>query len=129
VPVCVNDGFIKAFSPEFLIRYGRISLFVRAVSDLWTSALVRMLKEKDPQGEIGQVVMLADPAAVEVIRRLVAMPALKEPFFQESMGFVKVGAIEMAFNAAFGPQAFARWLVAFEGGEYRVCEAITQRST
>lgn len=129
IPVGVTEGFIRSFTLEFLDRFGDNSLFVRAVSDLWTSALACMLEAKDPLRTPETVTLLADPVAVDIIRALVGTAALKDPLFQEPTGFVKVGAIEASFDATFGPGAFARWLVAFEAREFDVCETITRIPT
>jgi hypothetical protein len=128
VPVGVSEGFIKSFAAPFLERFGEDSLFVRTVSDYWTSALARMLIAKGKISDADPVALFSDPDALAAIVLLSKDEALKEPLFQEPMGFAAPGAIESSFDAAYGPASFRKWLSAFEKREFELCGRIAQRS-
>ena len=126
VPVNVNDGFIKSFDARFLERFGLDSLFVRSLSDLWTSAYARMLLSHDKLQHNDLVTLLSDAEAVGILEKLVKNDSLKDPLLQEALGFADPGAIESAFNTTYGTDAFTKWLTAFEQRAFRVCLDITK---
>ncbi len=126
-PVSFSDGFIKSFAAPFFEHYGKDSLFVRTVSDLWTSAYARMLIDLGEITDATPVPLFSDPDALAVISDLVQVEALKMPLLQEPMGFAPIGTIESSFNGAFGAGSFERWLSAFEERKFDLCEKITRR--
>ena len=126
--VNVGDGFLKSFAPSFLSRFGADALFVRTVSDLFTSALARMLREKGRLGEADPVALFSDAEALDVLRALTrAHPSLKEPLFQEPLGYAADGAIAESFDALFDAGTFGIWLAAFEARAFDQCRAVTLR--
>ncbi len=127
VLVRVRDGFIKSFSAPFLERFGERSLFVRTVSDLWTSALARMLIEKGQLTDSDPVALFSDAEALALIRALSGEEALKEPLLQEPVGYADPGAIQAAFESTFGVGSFTKWLAAFESRQFRRCAELVSR--
>lgn len=127
ISVRVRDGFIKSFAAEFLDQFGENSLFARTVSDLWTSALARMLVEKGQLSDSDPVALLSDDEALQILRPLASDEALKEPLLQEPLGYSEVGTIKSAFDSAFGSGAFDKWLSAFEQREFENCSRLSQR--
>ena len=125
--VTLSDAFIKSFAAPFVEHFGKDSLFVRTLSDLWTSAYARMLIDIGNINEATPVPLFSDPDALAVISDLVQNAALKLPLFQEPMGFAQLGTIESSFNSAFGSESFETWLLAFEERKFDLCEQITQR--
>ena len=127
VSVKVGDGFRKSFATPFLERFGEDSLFVRTLSDLWTSALARMLIEKRQISEADPIALFSDAEALAIIRALSRNEALKNPLLQEPVGHAEAGAIEHAFESAFGSGSFKQWLAAFEGRDFARCTQLSQR--
>ena len=127
VAVRVRDGFLKSFAAPFVERFGENSLFVRTVSDLWTSALARMLIEKGQISESDPVALFSDEEALGVLRALSSDEALKEPLLQEPLGYADAGAIAESFDSAFGVGSFAKWLVAFEKRQFDLCPPLSRR--
>ncbi len=127
VSVRVRDGFIKSFASAFLDHFGEDSLFARTVSDLWTSALARMLIDRGRLTESDPVALLADEEALQIVRALATDEALKEPLLQEPLGYSEVGTIKTSFDSAFGPGSFEAWLSAFEEREFETCSHLSQR--
>ena len=127
VSVSVGDGFAKSFAPSFLSRFGAQSLFVRTVSDFLTLGLARMLREKGRLGESDPVALFSDAEALDVLRALTrAHPSLKQPLFQEPLGYATDGAIAESFDALFDAGTFGTWLAAFEVRAFDRCRAVTQ---
>jgi hypothetical protein len=127
VSVRVRDGFLKSFAASFVERFGEDSLFVRTVSDLWTTALARMLIEKGLISESDPVALFSDAEAVGVLRALSSEEALKEPLLQETLGYSDGGAIADSFDSTFGAGSFAKWLTAFEKREFGHCAQLSRR--
>ena len=109
--VNVDEGFLPKFSDAFLERYGRESIFVRTLSDYFTSNLVRVLEVNG---------MLNNPDTVAMFSNQVALDLLSEWFrsvdgatqiaFQESIGRQPVGSLESLVDKTLGQGRFQQWL-------------------
>lgn len=102
-------------------------MFLKALSDLWTIALLKLREAHGLCDPGGLPVVFSTREAVEVLRALCAKDEnLKRALFQEPFGFGERGAIERAFTQAFGDGAYTRWRDAFEGEQFNRCYAVME---
>ena len=125
IPVSVHDGFLESFAEPFLETFGRESLFVRTVSDLWTIALARGLIDKGEMDDMVSVPLFSDDVALTELRILLGDLSLKQALLQEPMGFADPGTIEKVFDSLYGDGSFSYWLSAFERREFTECRKVT----
>jgi len=121
------EGAISRFDERFAQRIGEESVLLKALSDLWTIALHRLLKANGLCDAGGVAVLYSNDQAVQVLRTLCAKDqALQEAVFQEPFGFGQPGAIEREFLRVFGEDMNAQWRDAFEREQFDRCLALME---
>ena len=121
------EGAICRFDLQFVLRTGENSLFLKALSDLWTLAMYKLRKANGLcLSESGPVLFSSDQA-VDVLATLSATDeTMKMAMFQEPFGFGQSGAIERAFAKVFGDGLYTKWLITFEDGQFDQCLALIE---
>ena len=120
-----SEGALARFDRGFVERVGPESVFVRALSDLWTIAFARLLSRHERLGSGKPLMLYSNEQAVGVVRALCAKDeALKRALFQEPFGFAPSGAIEEAFGKALGPDQYHQWLDAIEHEHFDRCHSL-----
>ena len=120
IPISVSEGFLPHFSADFRARYGEDSLFVRAVSDFYTQAVVRTLWRRNKLRDPSRVALFASPDAVraikELMERLTDRGAASNALLMEATGGRPSGTFEQIVDTEFATGFFAGWLEAFQAG-------------
>ena len=125
VTMNVGEGFLPHFAPEYLLHYGADSEFVRAVSDLFTLAVAKVLEQAGQLHAPSDVALFSDDQALDALRELVrAVEAVRQPLLQEAHGAAPLGASAVAIDAVLGKGAFQIWLVAFQMRDHRRCAEV-----
>jgi hypothetical protein len=119
------ESALVRFDPQFVELYGKDSLFVCGLADLWTVAMHNLLAA--PRGKsTSPAVRIGDNAALAQVSGLVrSSEILQVALFQEPFGFVGQGAIASAFESTFVGKSFPAWLAAFQRAQYGQCAKIT----
>ena len=125
VTMNVAEGFLPHFAPAYLSHYGATSEFVRAVSDLFTLAVAKMLEQAGQLPNPSDVAQFSDDQALQVLRELVrAVETVREPLLQEAHGVAPLGAAAAAVDASLGEGIFRGWLAAFQARDHRRCAEV-----
>jgi len=118
----VSDGIRPRFGKPFLDRYGADSEFVRAVADVYTLALARLLERANQLADPAGVARISDNVAVGTLHLLITnAPSVKRTLLQEALGSISVGSVAEQLDGEFGAGTFRRWLSAFESRDYEGC--------
>jgi hypothetical protein len=111
----VDEGFLPHFSKDFIGRYGQESIFVFAVSDLYTRATARLLDAKGLLKSWDSVAYFGTDEAVEVLSELVmTIPQGKQTLLQDACGSAESGSFERLVVSSIGGAGFRSWLEAFQ---------------
>lgn len=121
------EGAISRFEPSFVERAGKEITYLKALSDLWTIAMLRLEQANNMTAADAEPILYSPPGAVEVVSAVCkADDALKMAVFQEPFGFWTAGAIEANFERVYGSGVYAAWRAAMERGEFDQCLKLTE---
>lgn len=121
-----TESALSRFDIKFVNKYGKGSVFINALADLWTTAMFQMFKAKNALESEKGAFLISDQVNLEPLSQLIhCSDNLKEAMFQEPFGFAKAGAIEYAFEETFGNGSFRKWLDALEKRDFAVCFSLT----
>jgi len=121
------EGAICRFDVRFVERTGEDSVFLKALSDLWTIAMLRLWEANGLCEAGGVPVLFSSDQAVKVLSALCAKDdRVKLAVFQEPFGFGRPGAIEDAFAQVFGDGVYVQWRDAIEREQFERCLALIE---
>lgn len=111
ITINVDEGFLPKFSAAFLKHYGGHSIFVRTLSDHFTTRLVQMMEAKGKLPHPEKVATFSTPQALERLETwLESVEGAHKMALQESMGSLPVGSLESLVDGTLGKGRFAEWL-------------------
>lgn len=115
IKINVDDGFLPRFSKGFLEYYGPESVFIFAVSDLFTRAVARMLDASGQLRSWDSVAFFGTDEAMEALSQFVTMiPMGKETLLKEVGGDIEPGSFVSLASESIGVQNFRSWFKAFQ---------------
>ncbi len=120
--VNVDEGYLLLLTPAFRGNYGESSPFVYAVADLFTAALVEMMREKNLLVSEDTVAWVGSEEAEGVLRSLVAAVDGGGILHGECVGELPLGAFPKLVDEKLGAGSFALWLEAFQAELYAEAE-------
>lgn len=113
-----DTGFLEVFAPAFRTFYASEPHFVHAAADMLTLALVAVYRKNGLLRSEETIARCSSDEAVQALRSLVGKTGAKDSLFGSTMRGDPPDAFEQQVDAILGRGFFARWIVAFEAGEY-----------
>ena len=131
----LEKGFLPLFSQSFIEHYGLFSLFVRAVSDSFTNATVKVLVAGDhPVPEnIANYAPVEATKAVDVL--MISLSSVHgrsagQALLHESTRFAPIGSFSDFVDSTYGAGCFNNWVSALEATQYEeACQAVPKRAS
>jgi len=128
ISVNVEEGFFIHWCEEFLSEYGNRSKFPKAVSDLYTLKLAKIMDRNGDLAEETTLALFSNEKAVGSLKLLIKeCDAVGKLLYKEAFGTEKVGVVREVFDEKFGTGTFDRWLIFFEDKNYQSCKKIFEK--
>lgn len=107
--------------------YGEQSEFARALSDLYTIKVAKMMEKKGdfvPNSELG---LYSNDAALESMRGLSKVDDVGAVLYKEAFGTASIGTIQDSVDKILGDGIFNQWLKNFENKNYEKCQNLLRK--
>jgi hypothetical protein len=119
ININVDEGFLPRFSKSFLEYYGPESVFVFAVSDLFTREVARALDASAKLKSWDSVAFFGSDEAMEALSQFVLLiPKCKQTLLQEAAGDIGAGSFDRLASESIGVQNFQSWMKAFQSSDF-----------
>ncbi|WP_444901411.1 hypothetical protein ACJJIG_17970 [Microbulbifer sp. SSSA007] len=128
IPINIRNGFFEHWCDDFLCHYGIESEFPKALSDLYTIKVAKMMEKKgdfDPDTKLG---LFSCEKAVESLRELITeCEGVGKVLYKEGFGTAVVGSVRAYIDQKCGNGVFDLWLNHFERKEYSKCLEVIRK--
>jgi hypothetical protein len=122
IPINVRDGFLVHWCDDFMGHFGEESEFVRAVSDLYTIKVSRMMERSGSSISKHELGLFSTEDAVDSIRSLINKSEYAgKILYKEAFGTATIGSTKVCIDSEHGGGTFDRWLNCFEKNEFDEC--------